>query len=1115
MPRVPWLAIAAALLVSTLRPASSALEEIGAVFVAQIVPATMVAGQAYAVSVTLRNTGSRTWSRSGPGWFRLGSHLPQDNATWGAARVDLAPGDNIATGEQKTFSFNVTAPATLGTYDFQWQMLEEGVIWFGAVSPPVAVTVTVTAPARGAEFVAQSVPATMLAGQTYTVSLTMGNTGNQTWSSTGPGWFRLGSHRPQDNATWGAARVDLAPGDNIANGEQKTFSFNVKTPLTLGTYDFQWQMLEEGVIWFGAVSPPVTVTVTAPTARGAEFVAQSVPATMLVGQTYPVSLTVRNRGSRTWSGTGPGWFRLGSHSPQDNVTWGLARADLAFGDNIATGQEKTFSFNVTAPVTLGMYDFHWQMLEEGVIWFGAVSPPVAVTVTAPARGAEFVAQSVPATMVAGHVYAVSVTWRNTGSQTWSGTQGSWFRLGSQGPEDNAAWGLARADLAFGDNIASGEQKTFSFNVTAPVALGTYDFQWRMLEEGVSWFGAVSPPVTVSVTAPARGAEFVAHSVPATMVAGQVYAVSLTMRNTGSQTWSGAAGGWFRLGSQGPEDNLTWGLARADLAFADNIAIGEQKTFSLNITAPVTLGTYDFQWQMLEEGVSWFGAVSPAAPVTVYDAIAVTFSASVTSTSGLRFVTAFGDVNEDNAQETFLSRNDGAGALQLLSPEDLGLAAIFGTNRVNRDARLVDFNGDGHLDLISTTYSPITNPESIALLFLGTGDGTFVEDPSFRSKAIGGFGETIVAADFDNDGDVDIFLPYYTFHSVEEQSYLFMNDGQGQFTDIADQAGVALRNVPEAVRPEGAQGVDFNGDGWIDLYVAGHLFMNGGDGTFTDVIASLQGPAGWFEEGAKFLDWNNDGHLDLLVNDFGQWLGPTLFEFDGAVFHQRAVFPFEPYENPFGINVYDMNNDGLEDVIVDGGVLCNTILFLNTGVGFVRTPVPQLAPLCQGIGAFAFADLNADGLIDMARVIRQSAAGPPDAGGLDFGVFTNDTQTPHGSFSIEVLGPNGERNQYGRVARASPISENGVIYTRVVDGGSGYLSQNQYALLIGTPFIEDHIVQVVYAGYQVGFTIAPGQAARVHADGRVFIGNYGAPPDTFVITAATVQPLSPNVTIPGK
>src|SRR5688500_8968530 len=102
---------------------------------------------------------------------------------------------------------------------------------------------------------------------------------------------------------------------------------------------------------------------------------------------------------------------------------------------------------------------------------------------------------------------------------------------------------------------------------------------------------------------------------------------------------------------------------------------------------------------------------------------------------------------------------------------------------------------------------------------------------------------------------------------------------------------------------------------------------------------------------------------------------------------------------------------------------------------------------------------------MARVIRQL---PPDGGGVDCGVFTHDTQAPYVSFSIEVLGPNGERNQHGRVARASPISESGVIYTRVVDGGSGYLSQNQYALLVGTPYIEDHIVQVVYAGYQVGF-----------------------------------------------
>src|SRR5262249_19936672 len=155
-----------------------------------------------------------------------------------------------------------------------------------------------------------------------------------------------------------------------------------------------------------------------------------------------------------------------------------------------------------------------------------------------------------------------------------------------------------------------------------------------------------------------------------------------------------------------------------------------------------------------------------------------------------------------------------------------------------------------------------------LLFFGHGDGTFTEAPLFRNLAIRGKGETVAVADFDNDGDVDVFISYYTFNSPQEQCYLLINDGQGHFTDIADAAGVSLRNVPLGKQPEGAQAVDFNNDGWIDLYAAGHLFINNGltngKPTFTDQRAAL-GLPDLGDEGIKFLDWNNDGALDLIIH----------------------------------------------------------------------------------------------------------------------------------------------------------------------------------------------------------------------------------------------------------
>ena len=109
-------------------------------FVSQSVPTAMTTGTAYAVSVTMQNTGTATWTQNTN--RRLGSQNGQDNTTWGMARVDLGSSDTIAPGQTKTFSWTVTAPSAPGTYHFQWRMVQEFVEWFGATTPNVDVTVT-------------------------------------------------------------------------------------------------------------------------------------------------------------------------------------------------------------------------------------------------------------------------------------------------------------------------------------------------------------------------------------------------------------------------------------------------------------------------------------------------------------------------------------------------------------------------------------------------------------------------------------------------------------------------------------------------------------------------------------------------------------------------------------------------------------------------------------------------------------------------------------------------------------------------------------------------------------------------------------------------------------
>jgi hypothetical protein len=107
-----------------------------------------------------------------------------------------------------------------------------------------------------------------------------------------------------------------------------------------------------------------------PPARAARIVAQSVPAHMLPGGRYNVSITVQNTGTRDWSPIGASCnaFRLGATNPRDNATWGRARVDLPAA--VPAGQTVTVGFQVTAPSTPGLYDFQWRMLQECVTWFG-------------------------------------------------------------------------------------------------------------------------------------------------------------------------------------------------------------------------------------------------------------------------------------------------------------------------------------------------------------------------------------------------------------------------------------------------------------------------------------------------------------------------------------------------------------------------------------------------------------------------------------------------------------------------------------------------------------------------------------------------------------------------
>jgi len=100
------------------------------------------------------------------------------------------------------------------------------------------------------------------------------------------------------------------------------------------------------------------------------------------------------------------------------------------------------------------------------------------------------------------------------------------------------------------------------------------------------------------------AGFVSQDVPIELEAGTTFLAEFTFQNTGATTWSEE--GQFRLGSQTPQDNETWGTGRLVLEDGVTVGPGSNGTFTATLTAPVDAGAYDMQWRMVHEDVNWFG-----------------------------------------------------------------------------------------------------------------------------------------------------------------------------------------------------------------------------------------------------------------------------------------------------------------------------------------------------------------------------------------------------------------------------------------------------------------------------------------------------------------------------
>nr|WP_323134523.1 RHS repeat-associated core domain-containing protein [Xanthomonas campestris] len=334
------------------------------------------------------------------------------------------------------------------------------------------------------KYISGSVPTTMVVGQTYAASITFQNTGWKTWTS--QEGYRLGSQGPTDNSTWGTGRVELP--SSVAYPSSTTFNFTVRAPLTPGNTLFQWRMVRDGVAWFGGVGYPIYVNVLPSVIKGG---IDGINNTVIAGWACSTNLS-QSVDVHMYLGGAAGSGNFG----------GATKANLPSDSGIAAAcGTSAVNYRFLFPIDENF------ILQNGgkAIFIHGLSPVGAsndtisgsgsLRVPAIDRSSAFVSQSVPATMTVGQSYPVEVTFRNVGNVTWR--RSSNYRLGAFNPADNGTWGTGRVELP--NDVAPGQSVRITFNAVPQVA-GTLNYQWKLLQESVTWFGEASPNQVINVQA---------------------------------------------------------------------------------------------------------------------------------------------------------------------------------------------------------------------------------------------------------------------------------------------------------------------------------------------------------------------------------------------------------------------------------------------------------------------------------------------------------------------------------------------------------------------------------------------------------------------------------------
>ncbi len=331
--------------------------------------------------------------------------------------------------------------------------------------------------------------------------------------------------------------------------------------------------------------------------------------------------------------------------------------------------------------------------------------------------------------------------------------------------------------------------------------------------------------------------------------------------------------------------------------------------------------------------------------------------------------AVGDINNDGLQDIFFAGNMTADKLYL-NKDNLKFEDITQTANIQKDKEwstgvyMVDINGDGWLDIYICRFLYDEWTLRKNKLYINNGDLTFTESAEQYGIADAGYSISANFFDYDNDGDLDLYVANQPPNSTaakrqlknkKDYKYtdnLYQNNGNNTFTKVTSEAGITNYSFSLS-----ATAGDLDNDGFIDLYVAcdytepDFFYHNNGDGTFTNIADQALRHMSNFSMGADIADINNDGWLDIYTADMVaadnvrlktnmSGMNPEQFwKLADAGYHYQYMFNSLQLNNGNGTfseiaqlsgvsntdwswsSVFvDLDNDGYKDLMVTNGIL---------------------------------------------------------------------------------------------------------------------------------------------------------------------------------------------------